>query len=67
MTKSRLLLALALGWMVVAPPAISSESYAPRVGHRHPDLTLPNIANRQPVSLSQFRGKKVLLIHFASW
>jgi peroxiredoxin len=37
------------------------------VGQRHPDFTLPNIATGKPVSLSDFRGKKVLLIHFASW
>ena len=38
-----------------------------RVGQPHPDFTLPSIADRAPVSLSQFRGRKVLLIQFASW
>ena len=42
-------------------------SYAPKVGERHPDFTLPTIGDRTPVSLSNFRGKKVLLIQFASW
>jgi hypothetical protein len=37
------------------------------VGRRHPDFTLPRIDDRSPVSLSAFRGKKVLLIQFASW
>ena len=41
--------------------------YAPKVGERHPDFTLPTIGDRAPVSLSNFRGKKVLLIQFASW
>ncbi len=41
--------------------------YAPRVGQPHPDFTLPKLGDRSPVSLSQFRGRKVLLIHFASW
>jgi hypothetical protein len=41
--------------------------YAPQIGRPHPDFTLPNIADRRPVSLSQFRGRKVLLIHLASW
>ena len=41
--------------------------YAPKVGQRHPDFSLPNIATGKPVSLSDFHGKKVLLIHFASW
>jgi peroxiredoxin len=43
------------------------QSYAPQVGQRHPDFVLPTITDRKPVALSQFRGKKVLLIQFASW
>jgi peroxiredoxin len=43
------------------------QPYAPKVGQRHPDFTLPDIANGKAVSLSGFRGKKVLLIQFASW
>lgn len=39
----------------------------PTVGERHPDFTLPGIADGKPVALSDFRGKKVLLIQFASW
>jgi len=38
-----------------------------KVGERYPNLTLANIADGKPVSLSDFRGKKVLLIQFASW
>jgi hypothetical protein len=41
--------------------------YQPEVGKRHGDFTLPDIATGKPVSLSDFRGKKLLLIHFASW
>ncbi len=41
--------------------------YAPKVGQPHPEFTLPRISDREPMSLSQFRGKKVLLIQFASW
>ena len=47
--------------------AASAAPYAPQVGQRHPDFVLPAIDDRRPVSLSQFRGKKVLLVHFASW
>ncbi len=42
-------------------------AYPPRAGEAHPEFTLPSIADGKPVSLAQFRGKKVLLIHFASW
>jgi hypothetical protein len=41
--------------------------YAPKVGQRHADFTLADIATGKPVSLSDFRGKKVLLIQFAAW
>ncbi len=43
------------------------SGYAPQVGELHPDFVLPQLEDRQAVSLAQFRGKKVLLIHFASW
>jgi hypothetical protein len=47
--------------------AARAERYSPRVGQRHPELTLPSLADRSAVSLAQFRGRKVLLVHFASW
>ncbi len=52
---------------LVSAAAAASASYAPQVGERHADFTLPAIDDGRAVSLSQFRGKKVLLIHFASW
>jgi hypothetical protein len=45
----------------------SAAPYAPKVGQRHPDFTLPALGDRAPVSLSNLRGRKVLLIQFASW
>lgn len=45
----------------------AAAEYPPPVGSRHPDFTLPTIDDRRPVSLSDFRGRKVLLIQFASW
>jgi hypothetical protein len=63
-----------LNWMILMCGSLFSfaasshaEGYSPRVEQPHPDFTLPNIVDRDPVSLSQFRGQKVLLIHFASW
>ena len=46
---------------------LCSAPYSPSVGEKHFDFTLPNIETREPVSLSQFRGRPVLLVHFASW
>ncbi len=51
----------------VGPHVMAGPSYPPRIGELHPDFVLPRIDNHSPVSLSQFRGKKLLLIHFASW
>jgi hypothetical protein len=46
---------------------VAAEPYAPAVGEPHPGFVLPSVADRAPVSLADFRGRKVLLIHFASW
>jgi cytochrome oxidase Cu insertion factor (SCO1/SenC/PrrC family) len=53
--------------VLAAVPAASAAPDPPRVGQQHPNFTLPRIDNGRPVSLSDFRGKKVLLIQFASW
>jgi hypothetical protein len=55
------------GMLLGSPSRASAAPYAPKVGQRHPDFTLPTIDDRAPVSLSNFRGKKILLIQFASW
>ncbi len=61
------LLSLIFGCWFLPAAGTHAADYSPRVGQLHPDFILPNIADRRGVSLSQFRGKKVLLIHFASW
>ncbi len=64
----KLILALATcGMMLGTTSGALASPYAPKVGERHPDFTLPTIDNRTPTALSSFRGKKVLLIQFASW
>ena len=55
--------ALLLAAVTPAQPA----PYTPKVGQQHPEFTLPDIVTGKPVSLSDCRGKKVLLIQFASW
>ena len=66
MRKLALMLA-AYGILLGSTSRAEAASYAPKVGEKHPDFTLPTIGDRTPVSLSNFRGKKVLLIQFASW
>ena len=55
------------GLLLGSTSRATAAPYAPKVGERHPDFTLPTIDNRTPTSLSSLRGKKVLLIQFASW
>ncbi len=58
-------------WLVASTAAVTApvlaDDYAPQVGSPHVAFTLPTIDDGRPVSLAQFRGKKVLLIQFASW
>lgn len=46
---------------------VIGDAYRPVVGEPHADFVLPDIDTREPVALSDFRGKKTILIHFASW
>ncbi len=45
----------------------SAQAFEPKVGVLLPDFTLPRIDNGEPVSLSDYRGRKILLVMFASW
>jgi hypothetical protein len=56
-----------VGTLGLTPLVSVAGPYEPRVGQRHPDFILPSIHDGRPVSLSQFRGRKVLLIQFAAW
>ena len=65
-TTFALYAAINLMWMLVIGTAGRGD-YRPIVGTVHSDFLLPQLDDDAPVSLSQFRGSKVLLIHFASW
>ena len=54
--------ALAIG---AAVPALAEE-VGTREGQVHPDFSLPDLDGKL-TRLSSFRGRKVLLFHFASW
>jgi hypothetical protein len=43
------------------------DDYPPKAGDVHPPLALWDLEHQAELSLAQHRGKKVLLIHFASW
>ena len=53
--------------MLVMQLDADADQYHLQIGQQHPDFTLPAISDGKPISLSQYRGMKVLLIQFASW
>jgi hypothetical protein len=67
MIRNWSLLMLTWGFFSFIAVSPGAAGYSPKVGQLHPDFTLPDIVDNKPVSLSQFRGRKVLLIHFSSW
>ncbi len=52
---------------ILGSNAFGQSQYPTPVGKIHPDFKLPSIDGDKTISLSDFRGKKVLLVHFASW
>ena len=53
--------------LLLAGDVGAAEYYNPKVGEPHADFVLPRIDGRVPLKLASLRGKKVLLIQFASW
>jgi hypothetical protein len=53
--------------LLLGNASLFGAGYAPHVGQSHPDFLLPRIDNGEPMCLSQYRGQRVLLVHFASW
>ena len=66
MTSSRLFAAAALGLAVLLPVRLAGEVANPRYRRPAPGFTLVD-ARRNPVTLSDFKGKVVLLDFWATW
>ncbi len=47
--------------------AAAAQGMPYKVGERLPELRLPTIDGKETIDLVQFRGKRILLIEFASW
>ena len=62
-------LSLVLASVVLAPAEVQADD-RPTIGtgegQMYPDFVLPSLAGKD-VRLSDYRGKKILLFHFASW
>jgi hypothetical protein len=65
MQTARLGLLLVLLLMLLTPRSLQAAE--PEVGALHPELRLPTIDGERTVSLRALRGRKILLIQFASW
>ncbi|MEM9413891.1 MAG: hypothetical protein AAGA29_00250 [Planctomycetota bacterium] len=66
-TYSALLLLVCLLMTVATPTPATAGPAQTAVGEPFPDLVFPTVDGEQTVRLSDHRGKRVLLIEFASW
>lgn len=53
------------GWADLSASAAADLPFD--VGDRLPDLVLPSVEDGRPLSLTEFRGRHLLLHFFASW
>lgn len=45
----------------------SEVTVGTEMGQLYPDYPLPSLYDGKPISISDFRGKKIILHQFASW
>ena len=50
-----------------AAAAAAMPTVGKDVGQAYPQVVLPGLDGKRSLALSDFRGKKVILIEFASW
>lgn len=55
------------GLFLPAPVSAQSELGRIEIGLPFPDEKFPALADGKPISLAEFRGKRILLLVFASW
>lgn len=65
--KMRAFILAAVLAILVMPTAAPAASAQFEVGQPFPQIVLPSLEDGRPTSLSQFRGKKIILHIFASW
>jgi hypothetical protein len=53
----------------VATTAVAAEApvIGRDIGQVYPQVVLPSLDGKRAIALSEFRGRKVILIEFASW
>ena len=60
------MLALAMPFMALTAAAEDRPPIGTKTGEMYPDFVLPTL-DGEIKRLSDFRGKRILLFHFASW
>ena len=58
--------AIAVALAAALTPAVAAAPQL-QAGKPFPDLVLPSMTDGRPMSLADFRGRKVILQVFASW
>jgi hypothetical protein len=56
--------------LLVPPVAVSAAELSTigrDIGQIHPEIILPSLDGKRTLALSDYRGKKVILIEYASW
>lgn len=67
--RTIMILPIISGALAFAPAEIQADdrpTIGTAEGQMYPDFVLPSLAGKD-VRLSDYRGQKVLLFHFASW
>ena len=67
--RTIMILPIISGTLAFAPAEIRADdrpAIGTAQGQMYPDFVLPSLAGKE-IRLSDYRGKKVLLFHFASW
>ena len=74
MHPSRPILLLLLALIVTASTVSAQRNRGDRYAHlgfktgeAFPDILLPDVESGKLRSLKEFRGKKIVVLHFASW
>lgn len=57
----------ALPLLATAAALPAQENLAPKEGQIFPEIEFPTLDGEDRMSLSAFRGQKILLMQFASW
>ena len=53
--------------LCASAPAALAQDRRPQLGDPYPEFSFPTLDGERTISLSSLRGKRLLLVQFASW